>query len=80
MIYCSKQLGIQQVILQNAFIYTTSITLAIGLAYVSFNYYEAYFLKLKDKKFSVDAINTKQATEKKWRFSFKNIFGTVKPI
>lgn len=79
MIYFSKQLGIQQVVLQNMFIYTTSITLAIGLAYISFNYYEAYFLKLKDNKFSADASQTK-TTSKKWRFGFKNLFGAVKPV
>ena len=78
MIYCSKQLGIQQVALQNVFIYTTSITLAIGIAYLSFNYYEAYFLKLKDNKFSVDATKL-QPTSNKWRISLKNLFSIAKP-
>ena len=48
-----RALGIKNLVAQNLFVYTTSITLALLLAYVSFHYYEAYFLKMKDKKFSV---------------------------
>jgi len=52
MIRTSGALKINNLLAQNLFIYTTSIALALLLAYVSFHYYEAYFLKLKDKKFA----------------------------
>jgi peptidoglycan/LPS O-acetylase OafA/YrhL len=56
MIRTTQALGITNVFVQNIFIYSTAITLALLLAYVSFNYYEGYFLKLKDKKFSVKPV------------------------
>lgn len=52
MLRASRALGIDNLVVQNVFVYTTSIALALLLAYVSFHYYESYFLKMKDKKFS----------------------------
>jgi peptidoglycan/LPS O-acetylase OafA/YrhL len=52
MIRLTKALHIDNVIVQNVFIYSGAITLALGLAWLSFNYYEARFLRLKDRKFS----------------------------
>jgi peptidoglycan/LPS O-acetylase OafA/YrhL len=56
MIRTSKALHIENVVVQNIFIYSTSVTLALGIAWLSFNYYEDYFLKLKGKKFTTDVI------------------------
>lgn len=52
MIRLSNAWGIENLVFQNVFIYVTSFTLALLIAYLSFHYYEAYFLKLKDKKFA----------------------------
>lgn len=52
MIRLSKVLHIDNVIAQNIFIYSGAVALALGLAWLSFNYYEARFLRLKDRKFS----------------------------
>lgn len=63
MLRAVKWLGIKNLLVQNIFIYSTSITLALLLAYLSFHYYESYFLKLKDKRFAVAAptsLNLKQ--------------------
>ena len=48
------RLQINSTLLQNILIYGLVIPLAIGLAYISFKYYESYFLKLKDKKYSTE--------------------------
>ncbi len=53
MLRTSRAIGITNVVIQNLFIYTTSISLALLVAYLSFHYYESYFLKMKDKKFAV---------------------------
>jgi peptidoglycan/LPS O-acetylase OafA/YrhL len=50
MIRTAKALKIENVVAQNLFIYSTSITLALGIAWLSYNYYEGYFLKQKEKK------------------------------
>ncbi|MFM2359182.1 MAG: hypothetical protein RLY16_1175 [Bacteroidota bacterium] len=55
MIRSTQWLGIEKIAYQNIFIYSGSLVLAILLAYLSFHYYEAYFLKLKDKKYAVKA-------------------------
>lgn len=54
MLLTSRALGINNLALQNLFVYSTSIPLALLLAYLSFRYYESYFLKLKDKKLSAN--------------------------
>ncbi len=36
----------------NLYVYGTSLILSLIIAYLSYHYYESYFLKLKDKKFS----------------------------
>ena len=48
----TNKLEIKSVLFQNIFIYGLSIPLSILLAYVSFHYFESWFLKLKDKKFA----------------------------
>ena len=53
MLRSSRALGINNLVVQNIFVYTTSISLALLIAYLSFHYYETYFLKMKDKKFSM---------------------------
>lgn len=55
MLRTSKALHIENLVAQNVFVYTTSVTLALLLAYISFHYYESYFLRMKDKKFSQEA-------------------------
>jgi peptidoglycan/LPS O-acetylase OafA/YrhL len=50
MIRTAKALKIENVVAQNLFIYSTSITLALVIAWLSYNYYEGYFLKQKEKK------------------------------
>ena len=52
MIRTSRAIGIKNLVLENVFVYSTSISLALILAYVSFHYYESFFLKMKEKKFS----------------------------
>lgn len=53
MIVTTQNLGIKSLFLQNLFIYTTSVALSILIAYLSFHYYESYFLRLKDRKYTV---------------------------
>jgi peptidoglycan/LPS O-acetylase OafA/YrhL len=55
MLLASNALGIQNLWVENVFVYSTSIALALGMAWLSFTYYESYFLKLKDKKYSSDS-------------------------
>ncbi|MDB5275833.1 MAG: acyltransferase [Ferruginibacter sp.] len=55
MIRTAKAWHIENLVAQNLFIYSSSVTLALGIAWFSFNYYEAYFLRLKDRKFSTPA-------------------------
>jgi peptidoglycan/LPS O-acetylase OafA/YrhL len=51
--WLAHQLQITSFIYQNLFIYGLALPVAIGLAYLIFQYYESYFLKIKDKKYSV---------------------------
>ena len=53
MIRSTQKWGITNVLAQNLIIYSGAVVLAIGLAYLSFTYYEAYFLKMKEKKFGL---------------------------
>ena len=53
MLRSSRAMGIENTTMLNVFVYSTSLTLALMLAWLSFNYYEKYFLKMKDKKFAV---------------------------
>jgi peptidoglycan/LPS O-acetylase OafA/YrhL len=58
MLLSSRAMGINNLVVENLFVYSTSIALALGMAWISFTYYESYFLKLKDKKFGADAVTT----------------------
>jgi peptidoglycan/LPS O-acetylase OafA/YrhL len=62
MIRSTGALKINNIVAQNVFIYSTSITLALLLAYLSFHYYEGYFLKLKDRNFAVKPSSFKMET------------------
>lgn len=66
MLRTSRVLKIDNLVAQNLFIYCTAIPLSLLLAYLSFNYYESYFLKLKDKKFTITpyAVLNMETTQK----------------
>jgi peptidoglycan/LPS O-acetylase OafA/YrhL len=51
--WLSVKLEISNLLVQNLFIYGLTLPASILLAYLSFHYYETWFLKLKDKKFTV---------------------------
>lgn len=50
--WLSVKLEITNLLLQNLFIYGLALPTSILLAYLSFHFYEAWFLRLKERKFS----------------------------